>query len=284
MRIDDAKPNAAEQASRDDRNRQNVKQKDPALNSQAAQQASSKQTKDFKSLFDQALEKAKVADQPTQSEAAKFDAKIKDALSDSDKGKDRDRSDRKKEKDEDKKVQSNEEKEGGKNLKEGGIKDKVLGKQDMGGRGSGGGSFSDGKGDSSGQFGQRQQGRPQLVKVDVAAPNSFQMQQVNAVNAVKDLQNIKHLQKIPPQVLDQIVQHIRIGMNKNLDKEIQLDLSEKIFKGLSLRVSSHQGKLQVFFITRNPDVKRLFESQKQQIHLALEQKGFGVGKIQVGSE
>ncbi len=155
MRIDDQKPNASEQASRDDKNRQNVRQKESASTSQAAQQAGYKQNRDFQSLFDEALEKSRLASQPNQSEEAKFDSKIKDALSSDDKGKDRDRSDRKKDKEDDKKAKSLEEKDASNTKKEGGIKDKVLGKNQMGGRSGGGSSFSDGKGDSSGQFGGR---------------------------------------------------------------------------------------------------------------------------------
>lgn len=282
MRIDDQKPNAAEQANRDDRNRQNVKQKESASTQQAGQQAGYKQTRDFQSLFDEALEKTRSPSQPSQSEAAKFDSKIKDILSSDDKGRDRDKSDRKKDKDDDKKVQSSEEKEAGKTSKEGAVKDRILGKSQMGGRSGGGGSsFSDNKGDSSNQFGQRQNRGGEGVKPGMALPGGFQSQQVQGVQPSAQLQNAQSLQKLPPQVLDHIVQHVRIGLNKNLDKEMQIDLSEKVFKGLSLRVALHAGKLQIRFVTASADVRRLFEASKSEISQALQAKGHSVASIQV---
>lgn len=282
MRIDDQKPNAAEQANRDDRHRQNVKQKDTVSPHQASQQAGYKQNKDFQSLFDQALEKTRTAKQPTQSEAAKFDSKIKDILSSDDQGKDRDRSNSKKDKEDDKKVLSNEEKESGRTHKEGGVKDRILGKTHTGGDGSGSGSsFSDNKGDSSNQFGQRQQKNPGTVKVDTSTVSTFQNQQVQALQSASILQNVQKLQKIPPQVLDQIVQYVRVGLNKNLNREMQIDLSDKVFKGLSLKVALHQGKLQITFLTPHADIRRIFEASKGEISQALEKQGHRVAFLQI---
>lgn len=282
MRIDDQKPSASEQANRDDRNRQNVKQKDSVSGHQASQQAANKQTKDFQSLFDQALDKARGADKPTQSEAAKFDSKIKDILSSDDKGKDGERSDRKKDKDEDKKILSSEEKDSGKNHKEGAIKDRIMGKTHTGGEGKGGGSSSsDNKGNSSNQFGQGQQKNAQIQQGFGLSPSAFQNQQVQGIQTASILQNVQQLQRVPPQVIDHIVQYIRVGLNKNLDKEMQIDLSDKVFKGLSLRVALHQGKLQVTFITANADVRRLFESSKADIGRALQSKGHAIDFMQV---
>lgn len=283
MRIDDQKPNAAEQANRDDRNRQNLRQKESVSGNQAAQQAGYKQTRDFQSLFDQALEKSRIATQKTQAEEAKFDSKIKDILSSDDKGRNRDKSDAKKDKDEDKKLKSSEEKNSGKAQKEGGIKDKILGKSNSGGQGSGGGSFSDSKGDSSGQFGGRQKGQGAQLRSDLLAPTAFQNQQIQSVQSASLLQNVQNLQKIPPQVLDNIVQYIRVGLNKNLDKEIHLDLSDKIFKGLSLRVALSSGKLQVTFVTHHADVRRVFEASTNDIRQALQGKGHVVDFVKIQS-
>lgn len=282
MRIDDQKPNASEQANRDDRNRQNVKQKDPVTGHQASQQAGQKQNKDFQSLFDQALEKTRSANKPSQSEAAKFDSKIKDILSSDDKGKDHDRSDRKKDKDEDKKSLSSEEKDSGKTHKEGGVKDKIIGKHQTGGDSKGGGSSSSGnKGDSSHSFSQGQQKNPQIVKVENLAPSPFQVQQSQNIQASAISQSLQQLQKVPPQVIDQIVQYVRVGLNKNMDKEVQIDLSDKVFKGLSLRIALHVGKLEITFLTSNADVRRLFEASKGDIGQALQAKGHQIASMQV---
>ncbi len=282
MRIDDQKPNAAEQANRDDRHRQNVKQKDTVNTHQASQQAGYKQNKDFQSLFDQALEKTRLANQPTQSESAKFDSKIKEIISSDDKNKDRDSSDRKKDKDDDKKVLSSEEKDSGKTHKEGAVKDRILGKSHTGGEGSGGGSsFSDNKGNSSNQFGQRQQKNTDLGQTANLHPSAFQNQQIQSVHSASLLQNVQKMQKIPPQVLDQIVQYVRVGLNKNLDKEMQIDLSDKVFKGLSLKVILNQGKVQITFLSSSLDIRRIFEASKSDIRQSLESKGHRVASVEV---
>lgn len=283
MKIDDSKPSASEQANRDDRNRQNIRQKESALHSHQAGQAGYKQNRDFQNLFDQALEKTRLANQTSQSETAKFDSKIKDILSHDDQGKDRDKSDPKKEKDDDKKTLSKEEKESGKTQKEGAVKERVLGKNQSGNQnfgGGGGSSFSDNQDNASNQFGKKHQ--PQLLNKDpLLAPASFQNQNLQSLASNISLQNVHSLQKIPPQVLDHIVQHIRVGLNKNLDKEIQIDLSEKVFRGLSLKVALKDGQLQITFLTASPDVRRLFNSSKLEIRESLKNKGYGVEFIKV---
>jgi hypothetical protein len=281
MRVDDNRPSAAEQASKDDRAKQSTKSKDPAVTSQSAQQAGRwQQTKETKSPFDRVLENVSNPNQPAQSEALKFDIRVKDALADQGKGQDKDKTDRKKDKDDDKKTRSSEEKESGLSAREMGHKGKVLGKQHMGGQGSGGGGTSGEQGGSSQHSGQRQlkQGAGAITGVAPSAvQGTFRPESIYATRAAEQVA----LREIPKQVLDQIVQHIRIGLNKNLDKEIQIDLSDRIFKGLSLKVSSNQGKVEVTFLTGNADVKRLFEKQKEEIGKTLSEKGISVSQIRV---
>lgn len=285
MRVEDQRPSASEQAARDDRNRQNIKKKDPAVTTQSAQQGAAKQqVKESKSVFDQVLEQAgRSSSLPSASEALKFDMKIKDALSDRERGREPDKSDRKKDKDDDKKIKLSDEKETGKSSREVDTKDKIFGKQDTGGQSSGGGSGSfDEREGSSGQFGQRSFKQGSVVKVDPSPLGAQGLQRQDSQYDIKAaLQHKGASNEIPKQVLDQIVQQIRIGLNQHLDKEIHLQLSEKIFRGLALKVSSSQGKIVVSFLTGNPDVRRLFESQKGSIRQALTEKGIHVSHIQV---
>ena len=82
-------------------------------------------------------------------------------------------------------------------------------------------------------------------------------------------------------MLDQIIQVIKVGMNKDDQKEIHLDLNEKVFRGLSLKVTSKNGKVDISFITSNPHIKKLFESEKQNISEALQEKGVQLSQIEV---
>jgi hypothetical protein len=280
MRVDDNRPSASEQAAKDDRNRQNIKQKDPALNSQSGQAAARAQAKEAKSAFDLVLENYTSAHLPTQSEEAKFDSKVKDALADQDK-RDRESSDRKKDKKEEKRTGSSEEKDS--SSREVSTRDKVISKQGSGGQGGsgGGGSGGEDKGGSSGQFGQRSYRQATPGRADLAAQGIQGASPTESAFSNKLSGSAASTREIPKAVLDQIVQHVRIGLNKDLDKEIHLDLAEKIFKGLSLKVSTKNGKVEVTFLTQNANVRRLFESQKGNIGKTLSEKGIAVSKIQV---
>jgi flagellar hook-length control protein FliK len=283
MRIDENRPSASEEAAADDRKRHKVKTKDKAMESQLASQAGkAQQTKESKSSFDQVLDRLTSPDQQTQSEMMKFDSKLKDVLSDDDR---RDsKSDSKKDKDEDKKTRtSSDDRDSTVSSKYGGAaKDKISGKQDTGSRGgSGGGSgSSDDRGGSSKQFGQEQI-KKGMVKDSEIAP--AYLQGVGRPESVfgKQMEGAGAPREIPKQVLDQIVQHVRIGLNKNLDKEMHIEFSEKFFQGLTLKVSLRNGKVDVSFLTGSSEVRRLFESHKQQIGKALSEKGIAVSQIQV---
>lgn len=82
-------------------------------------------------------------------------------------------------------------------------------------------------------------------------------------------------------VINQIVQYVRVGINRMGDKEMQIDLHEKVFKGLKLRVTSHKGKVGVHFIAADEDTRSVFEKNKGAIRDALEKKGILVEDIRV---
>ena len=83
------------------------------------------------------------------------------------------------------------------------------------------------------------------------------------------------------QVLNNIIQFVKIGMNRKGDKEIQVDLHEKIFKGLKLRVIAHEGKVSVMFTTADKKGKKVLEKNKDDISKALKDKGIDVDEITI---
>ena len=86
-------------------------------------------------------------------------------------------------------------------------------------------------------------------------------------------------QVLTQQVLTKIVQFVRIGINRKGEKEIQLDLHERIFRGLKLRVIARGGKVAVHFRTPDPKGRKAFEENEQAIRDALARKGIEVDEI-----
>ncbi|MFH1829440.1 MAG: flagellar hook-length control protein FliK [Pseudomonadota bacterium] len=82
-------------------------------------------------------------------------------------------------------------------------------------------------------------------------------------------------------VLDKIVQYVRIGINRSGDKEIQVDLHQKIFRGLKLRVIAREGKVGVHFRTSDKKGREIFEKNSDAIRDALAKKGIEVDEITI---
>ncbi len=83
------------------------------------------------------------------------------------------------------------------------------------------------------------------------------------------------------QVLNKLVQYVRMGINRAGEKEIQVDLHEKIFRGLKLRVTTKGGKVGVHFRTADARGREVFEQQSDAIKSALAAKGIEVAELTV---
>lgn len=83
------------------------------------------------------------------------------------------------------------------------------------------------------------------------------------------------------QVLNKIIQTVRVGINMKGEKEIQLLLSEKIFRGLKLRVISRDGKVSVAFRTSDAKGREVLEKNSDGLKKALADKGIDVDEIVV---
>ena len=86
-------------------------------------------------------------------------------------------------------------------------------------------------------------------------------------------------QALTQQVLNKIVQFVRIGINRKGEKEIQLDLNERIFRGLKLRIIARGGKVAIHFRTADPKGRKAFEDNEEAIRDALAKKGIEVDEI-----
>lgn len=83
------------------------------------------------------------------------------------------------------------------------------------------------------------------------------------------------------QVLNKLVQFVKVGINRKGEKEIRIELSERIFRGLKLRVIARGGKVNVHFRTADPKGRKIFEKNTEAIREALEKKGIDVDEITV---
>ncbi|MBI1910175.1 MAG: flagellar hook-length control protein FliK [Deltaproteobacteria bacterium] len=87
--------------------------------------------------------------------------------------------------------------------------------------------------------------------------------------------------QLSKEVLDQIVQYVRILTKPGGEKEMEVALHQNIYRGLKLKVSSAQGKLRATFTTSSSEVRQLFESNRKVLQAALAQKGIEVEGIDV---
>lgn len=82
-------------------------------------------------------------------------------------------------------------------------------------------------------------------------------------------------------LVKKIVKFVKSGINKDGDKEVRLDLSDRIFRGLQLRVALKDGKVGVHFKASNSEVRELFTNSSDSIKEELKAKGIEVGDIKV---
>ncbi|KAB2837421.1 hypothetical protein F9K50_11085 [bacterium] len=87
--------------------------------------------------------------------------------------------------------------------------------------------------------------------------------------------------ELPKALLDQIVQSVTIIQKGDLQKEIQIDFHDKIFHGLKLKVTSQGQEVSVEFLVPNRTVEETFKQERENIALALGEKGVDVRSIDV---
>ncbi len=230
--------------------------------------------------FNEVLKKSKVPQQPmiraqTQSKAATEYA-IREAVKHQDKKGDENKKD-----DKDDKEESRDSRQEGKKPQGKIAQHKVIAKgklkqgnqQSSGGRGQGG-------------FGGRNTGRRGVSKalkkagaksLPIDLKGKFASKLADTMKATSGPDRAQMTQ----QVLNQLIQYVKIGMNRKGEKEIQIDLHEKIFKGLKLRVISREGKVAVMFSSSDRKGREVLEKNKDDISRALKDKGIEVDEIVV---
>ncbi|HKY63656.1 MAG TPA: hypothetical protein VJR29_09575 [bacterium] len=217
----------------------------------------------------------------------KFDSRLKEITHDDDRhssSSDRDKAE------DDKKAADNKP-EAGKKSKETGLsaRERVLGKHSSGEQGSGGGSGEKREGGSGGQKGfqkdsQTSQGfAADLRRRDAAptpAPVPVEFQKIQQVD-LSQIESPQAPRELPKALLDQIVQSVTIVQKKDLSKEIQIDFHDSVFNGLRLKVTAQGKEVSVEFLVPNRSVEETFKNERENIALALGEKGVDVRSIKV---
>lgn len=164
-----------------------------------------------------------------------------------------------------------------------GVKEqRVMGKgKGKGGSDKGSGGQDQGKG--RGYGGLQQKKGIKLVKKEALSKAALAAQEGTKFAAqLKAKMKTAHLsQEFIQRLVSQIVKFVKVGLNKEGDTEVRLDLHERIFRGLQLRVSQKGGKVSVHFNTSNSEVRELFAGSSDDIKKELEAKGVNIGEIKV---
>jgi hypothetical protein len=85
--------------------------------------------------------------------------------------------------------------------------------------------------------------------------------------------------QLTQQVINKLIQYVKIGINAKGQKEIQMELNERIFRGLKLRVVAKGGKVGVEFISKDPKGRKVLEQNSDALKKALADKGIEVDEI-----
>jgi len=89
----------------------------------------------------------------------------------------------------------------------------------------------------------------------------------------KDVSGSERLRQVANELAQKIVEKVRIGTNAAGKVEFQIDLRSDVLKGLTVKVSCHNGKIKAVFQGSDRDVMKLIEEQKESLTKALAARG-----------
>jgi hypothetical protein len=87
--------------------------------------------------------------------------------------------------------------------------------------------------------------------------------------------------RLPRKVIDEVVQAVRVGVNRTGDKEVSFDMKSTVMDGMSVRVSMHENKVVTTLEVTTLDAKNQLEANLADLKQSLVQKGLDVAEIQV---
>ncbi len=155
---------------------------------------------------------------------------------------------------------------------------KVVGKAGLKEQQGGGGEHAS---EGGGGFSRKKESSSAAAKKSEMAPAPLQ-KETGAFGKAFKIAMSQYLPKtLSQEILNKVVQYVRIGLSRKGNKEIELELHEKIFKGLRLRLESNRGKVTLHFLAANAQTRALFERESSKIRAHLENRGIDVAKVMV---
>jgi flagellar hook-length control protein FliK len=130
------------------------------------------------------------------------------------------------------------------------------------------------------QFGEQEEPEKlkEVTKTDPLAPFQIPAMQVDRVFTPAPVQTAP---LVPPQMVEQIVQDVRLGVNEMGVAEFQFDLKSDALDGLKLKISTKDGQVYATFIAENVHVKDTIDQGAQELVKALQDRGLQVANLQV---
>ena len=137
---------------------------------------------------------------------------------------------------------------------------------DSGGKGGGGGEGKDKK--DGGELAAGFRFNPALMApVPVAKP--------------KGTAGSERLRAIANEIAQKIVERVRVGTNAAGQAEFQIDLRGDVLKGLSIKLSAKNGKIQAVFSGSDRDVLKMLEEQREGLKNALAGRGLTLEDLRI---
>jgi hypothetical protein len=97
----------------------------------------------------------------------------------------------------------------------------------------------------------------------------------------KDTSGSDRLRKIAAELAQKIVEQVRVGKNSAGRMEFQIDLKSDVLAGLSVKVSSHNGKIKATFTGSDAKVLKMLEEHREALKSALGARGLTLEDLKI---
>jgi len=93
------------------------------------------------------------------------------------------------------------------------------------------------------------------------------------VQKKNETQSSDKLRKAAAEIAQKIVERVRVGANAAGRMEFQIDMKSDVLGGMSVKVSSKNGKISAVFSGSDRDVLKMLEEQSESLKAALSARG-----------
>lgn len=91
----------------------------------------------------------------------------------------------------------------------------------------------------------------------------------------------ERLRAIANEIAQKIVERVRVGTNAAGNAEFQIDLRNDVLKGLSIKLTAKNGKIQATFSGNDREVLKMLEGQREALKSALAGRGLTLEELKV---